>query len=115
MAQALAQLSGAFAAPAYNQVKEYLKDMLCTQLEHCKTHPDERTHPIFKELSVAQMVEDLRHQLEAYWQNEWPFNMPLKDADPFTWWRSLSDHPHARVLSVCTISILCIRILTIIV
>ena len=85
---------------AYNRVKNYLKDMLRTQLTRHETHPDDRMHPIFTELSAVRIVEDLRHQLEAYWHNEWPFDTPVKDGDPLTWWRNLSDHPHGRVLSV---------------
>ena len=67
---AVINLPTAFPYPhAYSQVKNYLKDMLHMQLMHCKTHPNDQTHPIFKELSAVQIIDDFHHQLEAYWCN----------------------------------------------
>lgn len=60
--------------------------------------PDDQMHQIFKKLPVVQIVEDLYHQLEAYQHNEWPLNMPVKDGDPFAWWRNHSNHPNRCVL-----------------
>ena len=85
---------------AYNRVKDYLKNMLRAQLARCKSHPGDRIHPIFKELSPSQIVEDLRHQLEAFWRGEWPFDMPVKDGNSLAWWESLAMHRHARILAV---------------
>ena len=83
--------------------------MLCAQLECCKTHPDDHMHPLFKELSVAEIVEELCHQLEAFWHNEYPFNTPVKDGNPLVWWRCFGDHNHAHVLSVSIISVLVVH------
>jgi len=85
---------------AYNRVKNYLKDMLRAQLARHKSHPGDRIHPIFKELSPSQTVEDLRHQVEAFWRGEWPFDAPVKNGNSLAWWESLVMHPHARVLAV---------------
>jgi hypothetical protein len=84
----------------YSCVKDYLKNMLREHLAHHKTHHEEHMHPIFTELSPAQIIEDLRHQLEAYWHNEWPFDIPVKDGNPLAWWKSLGKHVHACILSV---------------
>ena len=60
-------------------------------------------HPIFREMDAAQIVDDLSHQMEAYWRNEYPFNIPVKDGNPLAWWKSLSEHVHGHVLSVCKV------------
>jgi hypothetical protein len=74
--------------------------MLREQLARCEAHPNDHMHPIFREMDAAQIVVDLRHQIEAYWRNEYPFNIPVKDGNPLAWWKSLSEHVHGRVLSV---------------
>ena len=71
---------------AYNRIKDYLKDMLRAQLAHYKSHPGDRIHSIFKELSPSQIVEDLHHQLEAFWRGEWPFDTPVKNSNSLAWW-----------------------------
>jgi hypothetical protein len=67
---------------------------------HYKSHPGDRIHSIFKELSPSQIVEDLHHQLEAFWRGEWPFDTPVKNGNSLAWWESLAMHRHARILAV---------------
>jgi hypothetical protein len=66
--------------------------MLQKELAHITT--------IFKVLTPAEIVNGLRHQVEAFWRSEWPFNEPIKDGNPLAWWESLQNHPHAHVLAV---------------
>jgi hypothetical protein len=63
--------------------------------------PKDTIKPPFKDLSCAQVVDDLRRQLEAYWRNEWPFNQQVTDNDPLAWWKSIKLHPYVQVLAVC--------------
>ena len=49
---------------------------------------------------MHRLLDGLRTQLEAYWRDEWPFNQPVKDNDPLSWWKTLAEHPYARVLAV---------------
>jgi hypothetical protein len=84
---------------AHGRVKNFLKDMLREKL---RLFPKGLIEPALKDLSPVQIVDDLRHQLDAYWRNEWPFNQPVKDNDPLAWWKALEDHPYARVLAVRT-------------
>ena len=84
----------------YSRVKNFLKDLLRKKLAHHQTHPDDPIEPLFKELSPSEVVDSLRHQLEAFWRNEWPFKEPVKDGDPLGWWETLRNHPHAQVLAV---------------
>ena len=85
---------------AYDRVKVYLKNMLREQLACCEAHPDDRKHPIFREMDAAQIMDNLHHQMEAYWHNEYPFNIPVKDGNPLAWWKSLGEHVRGHVLSV---------------
>jgi|SRR5882762_1209563 hypothetical protein len=90
---------------AYNRVKDFLKDLLRNILERHVANPDEVKGGIFEQTTQAQTVTDLRHQLEAYWCNEYPFNgVMVKKGDPLTLWQSFRDHPNAQVLAVCTAS-----------
>ena len=75
--------------------------MLRVKLERRLSHPDEPVHAIFKLLSPAQIVDELRHQLEAFWRGEWPFDQQasVKDGNSLGWWEAFSDHPHAHVLA----------------
>lgn len=57
---------------AYNRVNNFLKDMLCAKLEHCQTMP-------MIEFTPVQVVENLRHQPGAFWHDEWPFNLDIKE------------------------------------
>jgi hypothetical protein len=74
---------------AYSCVKIFLKELLCKKLARHQTHPDDPIEPLFKELSPSEVVDGLRHQLEAFWHNEWPFKEPVKDGDPLGWWEAL--------------------------
>jgi hypothetical protein len=74
-------------------------------LERHVANPDEVKGGIFEQTTQAQTVADLRHQLEAYWRNEYPFNnVTVKKGDPLAWWQSFRNHPNAQVLAVCTAS-----------
>jgi hypothetical protein len=65
------------------------------------------THPILalKQLTAAEIVDGLRVQLDAFWQNEWPFDQQVENNNPLSWWESLRYHSHARVLAVCILFI----------
>ena len=82
---------------AYKQVKEYLKGLLHPEVDHHKTHPI----PALKQLSPAQVVEGLWHQLDTFWHGEYPFNQKVEsNNNSLAWWASLRYHPHASVLAV---------------
>ncbi|KAG2079898.1 ribonuclease H-like domain-containing protein [Suillus cothurnatus] len=91
---------------AYTRVKDFLKEKLQKDLAHYVANPDSvLATSIFKVLSAAEVASGLRHQLEAFWHGEWPFNQQVKDGNPLAWWESLQDHPHARVLAHLAIKI----------
>ena len=56
---------------AHRRVKDFLKDLLRPEVERHETHPI----PALKQAPTSsQIVDGLRHQLDAYWHNEWPFD-----------------------------------------
>lgn len=75
-------------------------------LDYTKDHPDatDELSTMVREIGTATVVEEFRRQLESYWFNEWPFNIPISNNNPFAWWMALKPHPHARVLSVKHVS-----------
>ena len=81
---------------AHRRVKDFLKDLLRPEVERHETHPI----PALKQLTSSQIVDGLRHQLDAYWHNEWPFDQQVDDNNPLNWWESLQYHRHASVLAV---------------
>ncbi|KAG2744426.1 hypothetical protein P692DRAFT_201775846 [Suillus brevipes Sb2] len=96
---------------AYHHVKEFLKPMLRTMVEHDKV--DELKDPIsllVHEIGAAGVVDEFRRQLEAYFHNEWPFNAPLQDGNTLVWWNMLLPHPHARVLAALAVKIFSVLI-----
>ena len=54
--------------------------MLHEQLAHCEAYPNDCMHHIFRDMDAAQIMDDLHRQIEAYWHNEYPFNIPVKDS-----------------------------------
>ena len=84
-------------ANAHKRVKEFLKVLLRPEVDRHETHPI----PALMQLTTAQIVDGLRHQIDAYWRGEWPFDQKVENNDPLAWWTSLCHHPHARVLAVC--------------
>ena len=78
--------------------------MLRAELDSSKSHSKDQGPPILHELSPAQVVDELRHQLDAFWRSEWPFNnQTVQNDHSLGWWESLRDHPHARILAVSAI------------
>ncbi|KAG1891136.1 ribonuclease H-like domain-containing protein [Suillus subluteus] len=85
---------------AYTRVKDFLKEQLQKDLANYVTNPDSALPAsIFKVLSAAEIASGLRHQIEAFWCDEWPFNQQVKEGNPLAWWESLQNHLHARVLA----------------
>ena len=99
---------------AYNRVKETLKQMLRAMLDYCKMNPHatDTFAQIVRENGAAATVDELRHQLDAYWCQEHPFNKVVKDGNTLAWWEALAHHPSAQVLAVCTTSSLLVTILS---
>ena len=89
---------------AYTRVKESLKQMLRAMLDRYKANPHatDAFSQIVREHGVAGTVDALRHQLDAYWRQEHPFNShAVKDGNTLAWWQVLASHPDAQVLAVC--------------
>ncbi|KAG2339705.1 hypothetical protein BDR05DRAFT_951027 [Suillus weaverae] len=96
---------------AYHHVKEFLKPMLHAMVEPNEVH--ELKDPIsllVHEIGAAGVVDEFGHQFEAYFHNEWPFNTPLQDGNPLTWWNMLLPHPHACVLAALAVKIFLVLI-----
>ena len=87
---------------AYMRVKGFLKQHLKIMLQYTSAHlnADDALSVLMRGSGTATIVEEFRCQLESYWLNEWPFNIPVTNNDPYMWWKSLCAHPHAWVLSV---------------
>jgi hypothetical protein len=62
---------------AYHHVKEFLKPMLRTMVEHDEVHElKDSISLLVHEIGAAGVVNEFRRQLEAYFHNKWPFNAP---------------------------------------
>ncbi|KAJ6607061.1 ribonuclease H-like domain-containing protein [Mycena sp. CBHHK59/15] len=90
---------------AYERVKDFLKNMLRAMIDRLQTHPAEPVHPVIQDLGPAETVKEFRRQLESFWRNEWPFNQAISDGNSLAWWKSLEQHPQARVLAILAIKI----------
>lgn len=88
---------------AYTRVKEFLKQMLRNIIEsapgpnHDMSSP---CHRLVAQLGPTKVVSEFRKQLLAFARQEWPFTDSIRDGDALSWWESLRQHPHARVLAV---------------
>lgn len=87
---------------AYDRVKEFLKPILRAMLDRTQRTPDatDAISKCIREVGAAGVVEELKNQLRAFWREEWPFDRPIENGDPYSWWRELQPHPHAHVLAV---------------
>jgi hypothetical protein len=57
-------------------------------------------HRLVTQLGPKKAVFEFRQQLLAFARQEWPFTDPIPHDDALSWWESLRQHPHARVLAV---------------
>ena len=66
-------------------------------------------HPVLREKGVSSSVKDLKHQIELFWNGDYPFSVvdAEKVPDPLDWWRDIGRHDGAKVLSVRKILINC--------
>jgi hypothetical protein len=89
-------------AKAYTRVKEFLKQMLRDIIEFAgqKLDASNSCHRLVAQLGPSKVVSEFRQQLLAFARQEWPFMDPVSDGDALSWWESLAQHPHARVLAV---------------
>ena len=87
---------------AYTRVKGFLKLMLRDIIESANHNLDTSNpcHRLVKQLGPNRVVSEFRQQLLAFARREWPFTDPISQGDTLTWWESLRQHPHARVLAV---------------
>jgi hypothetical protein len=86
---------------AYNQAKDFLKEMLCNELElAARAETTASKNPLMSGLSPAEIIDGFRRQLLAFAQHEWPFVGFISDNNTLAWWESLEHHPQARVLAV---------------
>ena len=87
---------------AYTRVKGFLKSMLRDIIESAD-HDLDTSNPCYrlvKQLGPNRVVSKFHQQLLAFARREWPFTDPISQGDTLTWWESLGQHPHARVLAV---------------
>ena len=87
---------------AYTRVKGFLKQMLRDIVESADHDFDASNpcHRLIKQLGPNKVVSEFRQQLLAFARKEWPFTDPIPHGDVLTWWESLGQHPHARILAV---------------
>jgi O6-methylguanine-DNA--protein-cysteine methyltransferase len=55
---------------------------------------------LVQKVGSAAVVKEFHNQLESYWCDKWPFNVPITDSHPYEWWEVLQSHPHGQVLTV---------------
>jgi hypothetical protein len=76
--------------------------MLRDIIESAGHNPDSSNpcHCLVAQLGPNKVVSEFRRQLLAFARQEWPFIDPIPHGDALSWWESLGQHPHARVLAV---------------
>ena len=92
---------------AYERLREYLRNMLKPMLERIQNSTDPNIgHPVLREKGVSTSVKDLKHQIELFWNGDYPFRVTeaAKVTDPLDWWRDVGRHDGAKVLSVRNIN-----------
>ena len=69
--------------------------MIQAEIAHWEANPADSVPLSLKGLTPAQLVSDLKNQLEAYWQGEWPFDSSCKavDGSLIEWWEGLCEPP----------------------
>lgn len=87
---------------AYTRVKEFLKQILRDIIEFAGQNLDASNpcHRLVAQLGPNKVVSEFRQQLLAFARQEWPFTDPTPNGDALSWWESLAQNPHARVLAV---------------
>lgn len=81
--------------------------MLKPMLEQIRSSSDPSIgHPVLREKGVGNSVKDLKHQIEQFWNGDYPFRVAdaEKITDPLDWWRDVGKHDSAKVLSVRNIN-----------
>lgn len=92
---------------AYERLREYLHDMLKPMLQKIQSLADPDVgHPVLREKGISTSANDLKHQIELFWNGEYPFRVVdiEKITDPLGWWRDIGRHDGAKVLSVRNIN-----------
>ena len=92
---------------AYERLREYLRNMLKPMLERIQSSSDPSVgHPDLREKGVSTSVKDLKHQIELFWNGEYPFRVTDvgKITNPLDWWRDIGRYDGAKVLSVRNIN-----------
>jgi len=88
---------------AYERLREYLRNILKLMLEQIQSSTDPNIgHPVLREKGISTLVNDLKHQIELFWNGEYPFHVIdiEKITDPLGWWCDIGRHGGAKVLSV---------------
>ena len=58
-----------------------------------------RTYRHLREYEIVNN-HNLKNQLPALWQNQWPFDQPITDGDLTTYYEKLRTHRYANVVAV---------------
>lgn len=87
---------------AYERAKNFLKVVLRDELALAAKVKDNCLFSVLIEtIGPKAIVEEFQRQLLAYARSEYPFGDSLVSGDTLSWWETLVEHPHARVLAVC--------------
>jgi hypothetical protein len=82
--------------------------MLQNMLESIASSDDTTVgHPILHSKGPRDCAVDLKHQIDAFWKGEYPFNVSANEniTDPLEWWTRLERHEHGQVLAVSNQSV----------
>lgn len=97
-------------AMAYDTLYNFLRGLLRHLLKQIEQAPDDPSIgvPSLRRKGPRNSLQDLRSQLEAYWQSDYPFRIQHPVDNPLEWWRERAKHESADVLGVSISFISCL-------
>ena len=88
---------------AYKRLRKYLHNMLSQCWEQIQNSSDPSIgHPVLREKGISNSVNNLKHQIELFWNCDYPFRVvdAEKITDPLDWWHDIGRHNSTKVLLV---------------
>ena len=93
-------------AMAYDTLYNFLRELLRRLLKQIEQAPNDTSIgvPCLRKKGPRNSLQDLRSQLDAYWQGDYPFRVQCSVDNPLEWWRERAKHESADILGVSILS-----------